>query len=103
LSPESNQALASVIASSRKQQQLSREALSGLAGVSVSFVRDAEVDPSSCSFGKLDALCTALGLSWQLHRNYERLWPAIVNVKLTVQPAIAIATGVKAKLRKGKP
>jgi transcriptional regulator with XRE-family HTH domain len=84
-----------MIVSSRKQQQLSREALSGLAGVSVSFVRDAELDPSSCSFGKLHRLCAALGLDWQLHKNGELQWPqAITDVRLPRQPGNAFATGV---------
>jgi hypothetical protein len=102
LSPESNQALALMIVSSRKQQQLSREALSGLADVSVSFVRDAELDPSSCSFGKLHRLCTALGLDWQLHKNAEPQWPpVIVDVRLLTQPGNAFATG--ANRRKDSP
>jgi transcriptional regulator with XRE-family HTH domain len=82
----------------RKAQGLSREDLASLARVSASFVRDAERDPNSCSFGKLNALCAALGLNWQLHKNGERLWPEMVHVRITVQPANASASGVTAKL-----
>jgi transcriptional regulator with XRE-family HTH domain len=77
LSPESNQALATLIAKHRKQQGLSREALSGLAGVSVSFIRDAEQDPSSCSLGKLFRVCAALGLKMQMHKDASKAWPPI--------------------------
>ena len=57
--------LTELLLSTRKQQHLSREELAGLANVSTSFIRDAELDAAKCSFGKLVSLMAALGLELQ--------------------------------------
>lgn len=57
--------LSQLLQTTRKQQHLSREELSGLANVSTSFIRDAEQDSAKCSFGKLVSLMAALGLELQ--------------------------------------
>jgi HTH-type transcriptional regulator / antitoxin HipB len=68
-------ALIIVLQNTRKELGLSREALSGLAGVSTSFIRDAETHPSRCSLGLLLKLCEALGLHWQMHGASGLQWP----------------------------
>ncbi|TAG25593.1 MAG: helix-turn-helix domain-containing protein [Burkholderiales bacterium] len=54
--------LTQLLLAARRQQQLSREELAGLANVSTSFIRDAEQDSANCSLGKLLKLLAALGL-----------------------------------------
>ena len=85
MSPESNLALAELFTNSRQQQQLSRETLSGLAGVSVSFIRDAERDPASCSVGKLQQLCAALGMNLAICAGTTLVWPETRLMKLKTQ------------------
>lgn len=82
---DQNLTLAAFIAQSRQQQQLSREALSGLAGLSVSFIRDAERDPSSCSFGKLQLLCAALGMNIAINIGTTPMWPQTRLMQLKAQ------------------
>lgn len=47
----------------RKQQGLSRAQAASVCGVSTSFIRDAEDDPSRCSVALLLRLIQGLGLS----------------------------------------
>lgn len=55
--------LAQALAFERKRQKLSREEAAAVCGVSTSFIRDAEADPTNCSLGKLLKLMGGLGLS----------------------------------------
>lgn len=54
------------LAQERKRQRLTREEAASVCGVSVSFIRDAELNPDSCSFGKLLRLVIGLGLSLEV-------------------------------------
>ncbi len=47
----------------RKRQGLTRAQAASVCGVSTSFIRDAEADPSRCSFALLLQLVEGLGLS----------------------------------------
>jgi len=55
--------LAARLKATRKSQGLSQSEAAAVCGVSVSFVRDAESAPQSCSLGLLIKLITGLGLS----------------------------------------
>lgn len=55
--------LAARLKATRKSQRLSQSEAAAVCGVSVSFVRDAESAPQSCSLGLLIKLITGLGLS----------------------------------------
>jgi HTH-type transcriptional regulator / antitoxin HipB len=68
--------LSQLLLRTRQEQGLSREELASLAQVSTSFIRDAESDAERCSFGKLQQLCTALGLRWTLNTHQTAIWPA---------------------------
>lgn len=55
--------LARRLKATRKAQGLSQSEAAAVCGVSVSFVRDAESTPQTCSLGLLIKLITGLGLS----------------------------------------
>ena len=55
-------AIANTLKAERKRQGLSREQLSGICGVSTSFIRDAESDAAQCTLGRLTQLIQALGM-----------------------------------------
>jgi ribosome-binding protein aMBF1 (putative translation factor) len=73
--------LSQLLLQARQQQGLSREDLASLAQVSTSFIRDAEHDAARCSFGKLQQLCAALGLSWTLNASHTTIWPGVNQLK----------------------
>ena len=54
--------LAKALEAERKRQNLSREEVAAVCGVSASFIRDAESHPENCSLGKLVKLIGGLGL-----------------------------------------
>ena len=60
--PISPSTIADTIKAERKRQGLSREQLSGICGVSTSFIRDAESDAAQCTLGRLTQLIEALGM-----------------------------------------
>ena len=66
LDPHQLDQVAQQLRQERQRQKLSREALAAVCGVSVSFVRDAELNPDSCSLGKLVRLINGLGLGLAL-------------------------------------
>lgn len=55
--------LAARLKATRRSQGLTQSEAAAVCGVSVSFVRDAESAPQSCSLGLLVKLITGLGLS----------------------------------------
>ena len=55
--------LAKALEAERKRQNLSREEVAAVCGVSASFIRDAESHPENCSLGKVIRLIAGLGLS----------------------------------------
>jgi len=59
------------LSTSRKLQKLSRAQAASVCNVSISFIRDAETRPGSCSLAKLMQVVNGLGLSisitgWQV-------------------------------------
>ena len=71
VTPDSLPALAQRLLLERKRQGLTRAQAAAVCNVSTSFIRDAEDDPSRCSFALLLKLIQGLGLSlsvegWQI-------------------------------------
>jgi HTH-type transcriptional regulator / antitoxin HipB len=56
------QVIATHIKTERKRQNLTREQMAGICGVSSSFIRDAESDPAKCTLGRLLRVTEALGM-----------------------------------------
>ena len=63
LIPSALAELGRLLADERKRQGLSREQAAAVCDVSVSFIRDAENDPGSCSLARLVLLTQGLGLA----------------------------------------
>ena len=63
VTPDSVTALAKRLLLERKRQGLSRAQAASVCNVSTSFIRDAEDDPSRCSFALLMQLFQGLGLT----------------------------------------
>ncbi|MBC7918811.1 MAG: helix-turn-helix domain-containing protein [Rhodoferax sp.] len=71
VTPDSLPELAKRLLSERKRQGLTRAQAASVCNVSTSFIRDAEDDPSRCSFALLMKLIQGLGLKltvegWQV-------------------------------------
>lgn len=63
VTPSRMDELAERLKATRRAQGLSRLEAAAVCGVSVSFVRDAETHPHTCSLGHLSKLIGGLGLS----------------------------------------
>lgn len=63
ITPETLPMLAKRLLLERKRQGLTRAQAASVCGVSTSFIRDAEIDPSRCSLALLLQLVQGLGLS----------------------------------------
>lgn len=67
IDPRSIDQLGPSLMAARKEQKLSREALSAVSGLSVSFIRDAEANAGRCTLVNIVQLISSMGLQVQIH------------------------------------
>jgi HTH-type transcriptional regulator / antitoxin HipB len=83
VTPDTLSELAKRLLLERKRQGLTRAQAASVCGVSTSFIRDAEADPSRCTLALLLQLIEGLGLSLAVDG-----WKA-ANASLSTAPGIA--------------